>query len=51
MIGDVIMHGTYVTCEKKTREKDVVGTVIFNLTVLLPINHVIAYSTMAHRRF
>ena len=49
IIDDVIMHGTYVICGKKTREKDVVGIVTFDLTGLLTTNHIIAYITMAYR--
>jgi len=32
-------------------EKDVVGIVTFDLIGLLPTNHIIAYITMAYRRF
>ena len=39
----------YVICGKKTREKDVVGIVTFDLTGLLTTNHIIAYITMAYR--
>ena len=35
----------------KMREKDVVGIVTFDLIGLLPTNHIIAYITMAYRRF
>ena len=50
MINDVIMHAAHdVICEKKTREKDVVGIVTFDLTGLLSPNHIIAYITMAYR--
>ena len=35
--------------KKKTREKDVVGIVTFDLTGLLTTNHIIAYITMAYR--
>ena len=57
-IGDVIMHGTarHFWKKKKTRAKkmllefDVVGIfVTFNLTGLLPSNHIIAYITMVYR--
>ena len=34
--------------QKKTREKDVVGIVTFDLIGLLPTNHIIAYITMAY---
>ena len=52
MIGDVIMHGTlrHLCKKKRTREKDVVGIVTFDLTGLNPINHIVAYITMAYRR-
>ena len=43
MIDDVIITAHYVICEKKTLEKDVVGIVTFDLTGLLPTNHIIAY--------
>ena len=33
---------------KKTRKKDVVGNVTFDLIGLLPTNHIIAYITMAY---
>ena len=33
------------------RKKDVVGIVTFDLIGLLPTNHIIAYITMAYRRF
>ena len=36
-------------CEKKMREKDVVGIVTFDLIGLLPTNHIIAHITMAYR--
>ena len=49
MIDDVIMHGTLSHLWKKTREKDVVGIVTFDLTGLLTTNHIIAYITMAYR--
>ena len=49
MIDDVIMHGTLRHLWKKTREKDVVGIVTFDLTGLLTTNHIIAYITMAYR--
>ena len=39
----------YNICEKKTCKKDVFGIVTFDLTGLLPTNHVIAYITMAYR--
>ena len=39
-----------VICGKKTREKDVVGIVTFDLTGLLTTNHIIAYITIAYRR-
>ena len=40
----------YVICaKKKTREKDGVGIVTFDLTGLLATNHIIAYITMAYR--
>ena len=45
MIDDVIITAHYVICEKKTLEKDVVGIVTFDLTGLLPTNHIIAYIT------
>ena len=35
--------------KKKTHQKDVVGIVTFDLTGLLPSNHIIAYITMAYR--
>ena len=38
-----------VICEKKMREKDVVGIVTFDLIGLLPTNHIIAYITKAYR--
>ena len=41
MINDVIMHGTVRHLWKKTHKKDVVGIVTFDLTGLLPINHII----------
>ena len=50
MIDDVIMHGTLRHLWKKTRKKDVVGIVTFDLTGLLTTNHIIAYITMAYRR-
>ena len=34
--------------KKKTCEKDVVGIVTFDLTGLLPTNHIIPYITMAY---
>ena len=34
--------------KKKTREKDVVGIVTFDLIGLLHTNHIIAYITMAY---
>ena len=34
---------------EKTREKDVVLIVTFDLIGLLPTNHIIAYITMAYR--
>ena len=37
-----------VICGKKTREKDIVGIVTFDLVSLLPTNHIIAYITMAY---
>ena len=49
MIDDVIMHAGDVICEKKTREKLVVGIVTFDLIGLLPTNHNVAYITMAYR--
>ena len=50
MIDGVIMHGTLRHLwKKKTREKDVVGIVTFDLTGLLTTNHIIAYITMAYR--
>ena len=49
MIDDVIMHGTLRHLWKKTREKDVVGIVTFDVTGLLTTNHIIAYITMAYR--
>ena len=45
MIDDVIITAHYVICEKKKLEKDVVGIVTFDLTGLLPTNHIIAYIT------
>ena len=42
MIDDVIC------AKKKTREKDVVGIVTFDLIGLLHTNHIIAYITMAY---
>ena len=36
-------------CEKKTRKKDFVGIVTFDLTGLLPTKHIIAYILMAYR--
>ena len=50
IIDDIIMHGTYFICEKKTREKDVVGIVTFDLMGSLPINHSITYITVAYWR-
>ena len=47
MIGDIIMHGRL--CKKKMRKKDVVGIVPFDVTGLLPTDHVIAYITMAYQ--
>ena len=43
------MHAAHdIICEKKkTREKDVVGIVTFDLTGLLPPNLIIAYIAMA----
>ena len=38
----------YIICGKKTREKDVVGIVPFDLTGLLPTDHIIAYITIAY---
>ena len=38
-----------VICEKKMREKDVVGIVTFDLIGLLPTTHIIAYITTAYR--
>ena len=35
--------------KKKTRKKEVVGIVTFDLIGLLPTNHSIAYITMAYR--
>ena len=35
----------------ETRKKDVVFIVTFDLIGLLPINHIIAYVTMAYRSF
>ena len=35
-----------VICEKKMREKDVVGIVTFDLIGLLLTNHIIAYITL-----
>ena len=35
--------------KKKMHEKDVVGIVTFDLTGLLPSNHIIAYIIMAYR--
>ena len=50
MINDVIMQTAHdVICGKKTREKDFVGIVTFDLISLLPTNHIIAYITMAYR--
>ena len=44
------MHGTLRHLwKKKTREKDGVGIVTFDLTGLLATNHIIAYITMAYR--
>ena len=41
------MHGTLRHLrKKKARQKDVVGIVTFDLTGLLPTNHIIAYITM-----
>ena len=50
MINDVIMTTAHdVICEKKMREKDVVGIVTFDLIGLFPNNHIIAYITMTYR--
>ena len=50
MINDVIMQMAHdVICGEKTREKDVVGIVTFDLISLLPTNHIIAYITMAYQ--
>ena len=35
--------------EKKKREEDVVGIITFDLSGLLPTNHIIGYITMAYR--
>ena len=44
------MHTAHdVICENKTRKKDVVGIVTFDLIGLLPTNHIIVYITMAYR--
>ena len=66
MIDDVITFNTWRHLRKKdTRwlrssricddakcaKKDVVGIVTFDLIGLLPTNHIIAYITMAYRRF
>ena len=45
MINDVIMTTAHdVICEKKLREKNVVGIVTFDLIGLLPTNHIIGYN-------
>ena len=50
MINDVIMQTAHdVICEKKTRKKNIVGIVTFDLISLLPTNYIIAYITMAYR--
>ena len=65
MIDDVVMFNTTSFAQKrysltpvitnlwlhKMREKDVVGIVTFDLIGSLPTNHIIAYITMAYRRF
>ena len=51
MINDVIITAAHdVICEKKMREKEVVGIVTFDLIGLLPTNHIIAYITMTYRK-
>ena len=48
MIDDVIMHGRLRhLLKKKAHEKDV-GIVTFDLTGLLPTNHIIVYIAMAN---
>ena len=50
VIDDVMMQGTRRHFwGKKTREKDVVLIVTFDLIGLLPTNNIIAYVTMAYR--
>ena len=49
MINDIIMHTPHDVICKKTREKDVVGIVTFDLIGLLCTNNIIAYITMAYR--
>ena len=51
MIDDGIMHETWRHLCTKTRKKDDVGIVTFDVIGLLPTNHIIAHSTMAYRSF
>ena len=51
MIDDGIMHETWRHLCTKTRKKDDVGIVSFDLIGLLPTNHIIAHITMAYRSF
>ena len=51
MVDDIIVHGTWHHLWKKVHKKDVVGIVTFDLISLLPINHIIAYTTIGLDKF